>query len=61
MAEIRRESKDYGGVMVWDDRDPDNPIYLADGIVTYERITATIEARQDAAAIEVEAEDGTVV
>lgn len=26
---LRSEAKDYGGVEVWDDRQPDSPIYLA--------------------------------
>ena len=29
MAVLRTETKDYGGVEIWDSRDPDSPVYLA--------------------------------
>ena len=29
MAVLRTEAKDYGGVEIFDSRDPDSPVYLA--------------------------------
>lgn len=33
MAVIRTYRPDYGGLEVWDDRDPDSPVYLNPGIL----------------------------
>lgn len=32
---LRTEAKDYGGMEVWDDRQPDSPIYLAPHLSAY--------------------------
>lgn len=51
MAIIRTEVKDYGGVEVWDDRDPTYPIYFAKGKYDAKAIDAVIALRQEAAKV----------
>ena len=63
MAVIRTYEPDYGGVEVWDDRDPDCPVYFWNGNVNTDVIDAVIAARIAAreGEFEIEGEGGTIV
>lgn len=52
MTILRQETKDYGGLEVWDSRDPDTPVYFADGVLNETTLDAVIAARAVTAAVE---------
>ena len=52
MTILRIHNPDYGGTEVFDDRDPDTPIYFHDGNVVQAVIETVLAQRQEAKLIE---------
>lgn len=44
MAILRQEPKDYGGFEVWDDRDPDTPVYVPPHLLNTHTTDGTLNA-----------------